>query len=99
MIHFFCGGAVKYAARRGGKTDSEIFERYPLFVIPAEAGIQKALKRQDSCFRRNDDLSSSRLNSKVSQFHYFDRLNSESVLARLLLLDESNGNREALKVP
>ena len=34
----------------------ETFEKYPRFVIPAKAGIQKALKKIDSCFRSNDDF-------------------------------------------
>ena len=46
----------------------ETFEKYPRIVIPAKAGIQKALKRLDSCFRRNDDLPGFGRNSKVSSF-------------------------------
>jgi len=43
----------------------ESFEKYPHFVIPAKAGIQKVLKRLDSCFRRNDDLPNFRSNSII----------------------------------
>ena len=35
----------------------ETFEKYPRIVIPAEAGIQKVIKRLDSCFRWNDGLT------------------------------------------
>jgi len=34
---------------------SETFEKCSYFVIPAKAGIRKALKEMDSCFRRNDE--------------------------------------------
>ncbi len=47
-------------------TVKETFEKCPHAVIPAKAGIQKALKKLDSCFRRNDDLPSFGRNSKVS---------------------------------
>jgi len=53
---------------------SESFEKYPLFVIPAKAGIQKVLKGLDSCFRRNDDLPSFGRNSKLSTFDFHGSL-------------------------
>jgi hypothetical protein len=35
--------------------------KYPLIVTPAKAGVQKVLKRLDSCFRRNDILRSKKI--------------------------------------
>jgi len=32
-------------------------EKLPFAVTPAKAGVQKTLKRLDSCFRRNDNIS------------------------------------------
>jgi len=49
----------------------ETFEKYPYFVIPAKAGIQKVLKGMDSCFRRNDDLPNFRSNSKLSKIETY----------------------------
>ncbi|MDP2839660.1 MAG: hypothetical protein Q8O11_06345, partial [Syntrophales bacterium] len=41
-------------------------ENLPYVVTPAKAGVQKVLKRLDSCFRRNDKLPNFGRNSKVS---------------------------------
>jgi hypothetical protein len=44
----------------------ESFEFLPYVVTPANAGVQKVLKRLDTGFRRYDDFSSFGRNSKVS---------------------------------
>ena len=36
--------------------DHERFEKHPICVVPAQAGIQKFLKRTDSRFYENDKL-------------------------------------------
>ena len=42
------------------------FEYLPNVVTPAKAGVQKALKRLDTGFRRYDNLPNFRSNSKLS---------------------------------
>ena len=49
------------------KRYEETFEKFPYFVIPAKAGIQKILKRLDSRLRGNNNLDHMRRNSKVSR--------------------------------
>jgi hypothetical protein len=44
----------------------ETFENLPIVVTPANAGVQKVLKRLDTGFRRYDDFPNFRRNSKVS---------------------------------
>jgi hypothetical protein len=61
--NFGTGRKIPSFYRRGDL--SAIFqqdtEKLQFVVTPAKAGAQEALKRMDSCFRRNDDIRRKRL--------------------------------------
>jgi len=57
QVKIFEAAGCRYVRTQGDHlvySYPETFEKYPHFVIPAKAGIQKVLKGLDSCFRRGD---------------------------------------------
>jgi hypothetical protein len=49
-------GTQIYADTHGYENLYQDAEKLPFAVTPAKAGVQKTLKRLDSCLRRNDDI-------------------------------------------